>query len=188
MREYTAADLTVLEFDKSVRLRPGMYFGADPHLATSVLTAVVIASLHPGPKAAPIYPPDVTAEILDDLAFSITDNWTTWPDASTTGYYGSLLTPYRWVHAAAAAVSTHTTIETWHAGRALHQNLAGLRPTGPAHDLDAPRGTGTKLIYGLDPSFFIPSTLSTLTRDLHADGCCDLPGQFRLRDHRPTAS
>jgi hypothetical protein len=38
MTEYTAADLTVLEFDQSVRRRPGMYFGADPHLATSILT------------------------------------------------------------------------------------------------------------------------------------------------------
>lgn len=188
MREYTAADLTVLEFDKSVRLRPGMYFGTDPHLATSVLAAVVIASLHPGPKVAPTSPPNVTAEILDDLAFSITDNWPTGPDGSTAGYYGSLLTPYRWVHAAAAAVSTHTTIETWHAGRALHQNLAGLRPAGPPQDLDAPRGTGTKLTYHLDPSFFTPPALSTPARDLHAEGCCDLAGQFRLRDHRPTTS
>ena len=190
VREYTEADLTVLEFDKSVRRWPGMYFGVDPHLATSVLAAVVIASLHPGPKVAPIGPPDVSVEILDNLAFSITDNWPTGPDGSTAGYYGSLLTPYRWVHAAAAAVSTHTTIETWHAGRALHHNLAGLRPTGPPHDLDAPRGTGTgtKLTYHLDPSSFTPSILSTPTRALHAEGCCDLPGQFRLRDHRPTTS
>lgn len=188
VREYTAADITVLEFDKSVRRRPGMYFGADPHLATSILTAVVIASLHPGPKVAPTGPPDVTAEILDDLAFSITDNWPTGPDGSTTGYYGSLLTPYRWIHAAAAAVSTHTTIETWRAGHALHQNLAGLRPTGPPRELDAPRGTGTKLTYRLDPSSFTPSTLNTPTLDLHAEGCCDLLGQFRLRDRRPTTS
>ncbi|GAB3934246.1 hypothetical protein GCM10027614_06910 [Micromonospora vulcania] len=186
--EYTAAGITVLEFDESVRRRPGMYFGVDPHLATNVLTAVVIASLHPGPKVAPTGPPDVTAEILDDLAFSITDNWSTGPDGSTAGYHGSLLTSYRWVHAAAAAVSTHTTIETWHAGHALRQNLAGLRPTGPPHDLDAPRGTGTRLTYHLDPSHFTPSTLDIPTLDLHAEGCCDVPGQFRLRGSRTTTS
>jgi len=187
VREYTAADLSVLEFDQTVRTRPGMYFGADPHLATSILTAVVIASLHPGVKVTPAGPPDVTAEILEDLAFSIADNWPTGPDGSTAGYYGSLLTPHRWVHAAAAAVSTHTTIETWHAGRALCQNLAGLRPAGSPHDLDAPPGTGTKLTYHLDPSYLTSSILSTPTRDLHAEGCCDVPGQFRLRDHRPAA-
>ncbi|WP_430497034.1 hypothetical protein ACQRWP_20695 [Micromonospora trifolii] len=106
MSEYTAANITVLEFDESVRRRPGMNFGADAHLATSVLTAVVIASLHPGPKAAPVGPP----------------------------------------------------------------------------------GTGTKLTYHLDPSYFTPSTLNAPTLDLHAEGCCDLPGQFRLRDMRPTTS
>ena len=163
-----------------------MYFGADPHLATSILTAVVIASLHPGPKVEPTGPPDVTAEILDDLAFSITDNWPTGPDGSTDGYYGSVLTPYRWVHAAAAVMSTHTTIETWQAGHALHQSLAGLRPTGPLHEVQAPPGIGTKLTYRLDPSWFAPSTLSTPALDLHAEGCCDLPGRFRFRDLRPT--
>ncbi|MGC4785033.1 hypothetical protein ACLQ3A_25755 [Micromonospora zamorensis] len=185
MSEYSAEGITVLEFDESVRRRPSMYFGADPHLATTVLTAVVIASLHPGPKVAPTGPPDVIAEILDDLSFSITDNWPTGPDGSTAGYHGSLLTSYRWVHAAAAAVSTHTTIETWHAGHALQQTLAGQRPTGPPQGLDAPGGTGTTLTYHLDPSFFTPSTLDTPTLDLHAEVCCDVPGHFRLRDSRP---
>ncbi|AGZ42168.1 hypothetical protein [Actinoplanes friuliensis] len=185
MKEYTAADLTVLYFDESVRRRPAMYFGTDPHLATSVLTALVIASLHPGPKAAPTGPPDVTAEILDDLVLSITDNWPTGPDGSTAGYFGSVLTSCRWVHAAAAAVSTRTTIETWHAGRAWQQTLTGLRPTGPPRDLDAPPGTGTSLTYHLDPSRFAPSTLGALTRDVHAEGCCELPGEFRLHDRRP---
>ncbi|WP_433263284.1 hypothetical protein ACQPWR_25635 [Micromonospora vinacea] len=188
MSEYTAANITVLDFDESVRRRPGMYFGADAHLATSVLTAVVIASLHPGPRVAPTGPPEVTVEILYDLAFSIGDNWPTGPDGSTAGYYGSLLTSYRWVHAAAAAVSAHTTVETWHAGHALRQDLAGLRPTGPTHGLDAPGGTGTTLTYRLDPSYFMPSTLNAPTLDLHADGCCDLPGQFHLRDRRPATS
>ncbi len=165
-----------------------MYFGADPHLPTSILTAVVIASLHPAPKVAPTGPPDVTAEILGDLAFSITDNWPTGPDGATTGYHGSLLTPYRWIHAAAAAVSTHTTIETWRAGHALHQDLAGLRPTGPPHELDAPRGTGTRLTYRLDPSWFTPPPLDAPTLDLHAEGCCDQLGRFRLRDRRITTS
>ncbi|MCG5469483.1 hypothetical protein LADH09A_003398 [Micromonospora sp. LAH09] len=185
MSEYSAAGITVLEFDESVRRRPGMYFGADPHLATTVLTAIVIASLHPGPKVAPAGPPDVTAEILGDLAFSITDNWPTGPDGSVAGYHGSLLTSYRWVHAAAAAVSTHTTIETWHVGHALQQTLAGLRPTGPPRGLDGPDGTGTTLTYHLDPSSFTPSTLDSPMLDLHAEGCCDVPGRFRLRDSRP---
>ncbi|MET8154109.1 hypothetical protein ACIBSW_34715 [Actinoplanes sp. NPDC049668] len=88
MTEYTAAAITVLAFDESVRRRPGMYFGAEPHLATSILTAVVIASLHPGLKVAPAGPPDVAAEIIADLTFSITDNWPTGPDGSTAGYYG----------------------------------------------------------------------------------------------------
>ncbi|WP_433311646.1 hypothetical protein ACQP0U_25380 [Micromonospora sp. CA-269861] len=188
MSEYSAANITVLEFDESVRRRPGMYLGADAHLATTVLTAVVSASLHPGRRVAPTGPPEVDAEILDDLAFSITDNWPTGPDGSTAGYFGSLLTSYRMVHAAAAVVSTHTTVETWHAGHALRQNLAGLRPTAPPHGFDAPPGSGTRLTYHLDPSSFTPSTLHAPTLDLHAEGCCDLPGQFRLRDRRPTAS
>ncbi|MBB2948791.1 hypothetical protein FB565_008577 [Actinoplanes lutulentus] len=105
MREYSAADITVLDFDESVRRWPGMYFGSDPHLPTSVLTAVVIASLHPGPKVA---------------------------------------------------------------------------PTGPLRDLDARPGTGSTLTYHLDPSFFTRSPLSAPTADLHAAGCCELPGQFHL--------
>ncbi|MFI6243063.1 hypothetical protein ACIBEF_24630 [Micromonospora sp. NPDC050795] len=185
MSEYSAANITVLEFDESVRQRPSMYFGADPHLATTVLTAVVIASLHPGPRVAPSGPPDVTAEILDDLAFSITDNWPTGPGGSTDGHYGSVLTSYRWVHAAAAAVSTQTTIETWYAGHALRQQLAGSRPAGPSHDVDAPGGTGTTMTFRLDPAFFSPSILDAPTLDLHAEVCCDVPGRFRLRDSRP---
>ncbi|MCG5443370.1 hypothetical protein NIE79_001174 [Micromonospora sp. NIE79] len=188
MSEYTAANITVLDFDESVRRRPGMYFGADAHLATSVLTAVVIASLHPGPRVAPTGAPEVTVEILGELAFSIGDNWPTGPDGSMAGYYDSLLTSYRWVHAAAAAVSTHTTVETWHGGHGLRQDLVGLRPTGPAHDVDAPGGTGTTLTYHLDPSYFTPSTLDSPSLDLHAEGCCDLPGQYRLRDLRSTTS
>ncbi|MCG5452655.1 hypothetical protein [Micromonospora hortensis] len=101
---------------------------------------------------------------------------------------GSLLTSYRMVHAAAAAVSTHTRIETWQAGHARHQDLAGLRPAGPVDDFDAPGGTGTRLTYRLDPSYFTPSALHAPTPDLHAEGCCDLPGRFRLRDSRPTRS
>ncbi|MEV1157196.1 hypothetical protein AB0J27_17555 [Micromonospora chokoriensis] len=184
MSEYAGMKITLLELDESVRRRPGMYFGAKPHLATSVLTAVVIASLHPGPKAAPSDPCDVTAEILDDLAFSITDNWPTGPGGSTKGYFGSVLTSYRWVHAAAAAVSTRTTVETWHAGHAVRQQLSGLRPAGPPQAIDAPGGTGTTMTFHLDPAYVTSSTLDAPTLDLHAEVCCDVRGQFRLRDSR----
>jgi hypothetical protein len=58
--EYSAADITVLEFDEAVRKRPGMYFGVgptDPRLATRVLSAVVGGTFHPPAKVAPVHSP-----------------------------------------------------------------------------------------------------------------------------------
>ncbi|SCF36189.1 hypothetical protein GA0074696_4856 [Micromonospora purpureochromogenes] len=53
-KSYSRTDITVLEFDGSVR---------NPRLATEVLCAVLRHALHPAIKVAPIHTPYVTAQI-----------------------------------------------------------------------------------------------------------------------------
>src|SRR4051812_27462749 len=97
-RDYSLADITVLEFDDSVRRRPGMYFGvgrADPRLPTMVLRAVVGHAFHPATVVAASHAPDVLAEVTAGLAFSVTDDQAetlAGQELPQLGYYGSLLT------------------------------------------------------------------------------------------------
>jgi len=131
---YRLADIRVMEFDDSVRERPGMYFGAnrlDPRLATWVLRAVVAHAFHPGTRVAACHVPHVVAEVLAGLAFSVADDQAETladQDVPQLGYYDSLLTPVRWSSAAAAALSSQTTVEVWRDGRGFRQRLIGARP------------------------------------------------------------
>ncbi|MGC4895370.1 hypothetical protein [Micromonospora sp. DT31] len=99
--DYSAATITVLDFDDSVRKRPGLYFGVgreDPRLATRVLLAVVTHAFHPATRVAASHTPDVVAEITADLAFSVTDDQAdvlTGQGLPKLGYYDSLLTSDR---------------------------------------------------------------------------------------------
>jgi hypothetical protein len=196
--EYSAADITVLEFDEAVRKRPGMYFGVgptDPRLATRVLSAVVGGAFHPPAKVAPVHSPVVVAEITADLAFSVTDNRAdalTGEGTPRQGYYGSLLTSNRWKSAAASAVSARTTVDVWRDGRGLRQELAGLRPTGPPTEFAGPAGEGTRVAYLLDTGYLDPASAITTDLgglDLHGPGCAPPagPGSVLLRDLRTRA-
>jgi len=126
---YSAADITVLSMVDAVRKRPGMYFGVgpgDPRLATKVLGAVVTHAFHPATRVADRHTPHVVVEITADLAFSVTDDQAetlTGEDMPRCGYENSLLTPDRWLAAAAAAVSSQTTVEIWRDDRGFRQQL-----------------------------------------------------------------
>jgi hypothetical protein len=135
--DYTRADITVVEFDDTVRARPGMYFGVsrvDPRLPTWILRAVVGHAFHPATRVAGSHVPNVVAEGTADLAFSVTDDQAETladQDLPQLGYYGSLLTPVRWSSAAAAAVASQTTVEVCGTGAASGQRLIGARPVEP---------------------------------------------------------
>jgi DNA gyrase/topoisomerase IV subunit B len=191
---YSAADITVLSMADAVRKRPGMYFEVgpgDPRLATNVLCAVVRHAFHPPARVADSHTTRVVVEITADLAFSVTDDQAetlTSPDTPKLGYEKSLLTPTRWLCAAAAAVSSQTTVEIWREGQGFRQRLTGLSPSGPPAQFPAPVGSGTRVAYVLDPAFFgsavITSDIGTL--DVHGPHCADDvgPGEIVVRDHR----
>ncbi|MBQ0896209.1 hypothetical protein KBX37_24465 [Micromonospora sp. U56] len=193
--DYSGVKLTVLEFDDAVRKRPGMYFGAareDPGLATQVLCTVLRHALHPAAKVAPDHTPHVIAEISADLAFSATDDQAdALSDQGTpwNGYYGSLLTNNRWAHAAAAVLSSQTTVEIWRNGRGFRQQLNGLRPVEPPAEFSAPAGSGTRVTYILDTGYF--DSAAAITTDLahldvHSLYCTypAAPGNVIIRDLR----
>ncbi len=130
---YSAADLTILSMPEAVRKRPGMYFGIGPgdrRLATRVLCKVVIDAFHPAARVAAGHAPHVVADITADLAFAVTDDQAQLDPSGNAvlGYEKSMLTPERWLYAAAASVSTRTVVEVWQDGRGFRQTLAGLRP------------------------------------------------------------
>ncbi|WP_410580726.1 hypothetical protein [Amycolatopsis sp. lyj-108] len=160
--EYSTADIEVLEFDESVRHRPGMYFGVsldDPRLPSNVVHVGVDHAVHPAPHLTAPHSPVVAVEILDDLSFSITDDQLCAAEGCRvpdSGYFGSLLGPDRWTLAAASALSRRTTVKVWQDGRGLHQELAGLRPIGPPESFTAPRGRGTTVTIELDPGRLPP--------------------------------
>lgn len=73
--EYSAADITVLEFDESVLKRPGMYFGValdDPRLPTKLLEAAAGHALHPATRVAEAHSLVSVIEILGDTRFRVT--------------------------------------------------------------------------------------------------------------------
>jgi hypothetical protein len=194
--EYDAARITVREFDEFARRSPAVFFGVaqdDPRLATEVLRGVLAHALHPATRVAPVHTPQVEVEVRGDLAFSVTDDQADAADtldgqAPRLGYFGSLLGPARWVAAVAAALSTRTVAEVWWDGRGFRQHLAGIRPTGEPEVFDAPAGTGTRVVFDLDPAYFgagIAADLGSL--DPHAPDCAAEPGargRVVLRDLR----
>lgn len=192
--DYSLADITMVEFDDSVRGRPGMYFGAiraDPRLPTWVPRTVVAHALHPATRVAASHVPNVVAEVTADLAFWVTDDQAeTLADLGLPplGYYGSLLTPVRWASAAAAAVSSQTTVEIWRDGRGLRQRLVGARPVEPPMPFAAPAGAGTRVAYLLDAAYFgsavVTADLASL--DVHGPHCTDSagPGTVLIHDRR----
>jgi hypothetical protein len=192
--EYSVEGITVLEFDDSVRRRPGMYFGVgkeDPRLATRVLCAVVGGAFHPAAKVAACHTPDVVAEITADLVFSVTDDQAetlTGRDVPVLGYYDSLLTSSRWLSAAAAALSSQTTVEVWRDGRCFRQRHVGMRPVEPPAEFSAPAGAGTRVAYVLDPAHIGSALITTdiASLDVHGPDCSDTtgPGNVVIRDLR----
>lgn len=192
---YSAADIQVLEFDESVRSRPGMYFGVareDQALATKVLCCVLVHALHPAASLAPAHTARAYADICADLTFSVTDDQVGAADEHgipRLGYYSSLLGTDRWMLAAAAAVSSRAVVEVWQDGRGFRQELIRLRPAATPHEFDAPAGSGTTVTFDLDPAYFgddaaITSGLNAL--DLHGPHCADQPGpgHLTIRDLR----
>lgn len=195
MTDYSAAGIEVLEFDESVRRRPGMYFGVardNPGLATEVLCGVLGHALHPAARVGPAHTSQVTAEVVGDLAFMVADDRAFALDRdgpARLGYFGSLLGPDRWASAAAAAVSSRTVVEVWRDGVGFRQELAGIRPlTGPRR-YDPPPDAGTRVSFELDPDYFgsghaIASDLAGF--DPHGPDCVEPagPGQVTLVDVR----
>ncbi|ADL48501.1 hypothetical protein [Micromonospora aurantiaca (nom. illeg.)] len=192
--DYSLAKIRVLEFDESVRERPGMYFGVgrdDPRLATRVLCAVVGHAFHPATIVAASHTPDVVAEINADLIFSVTDDQAdvlTGRGMPKLGYHGSLLTSERWSSAAAAAVSSQTTVEVWRHGHGFRQRLVGLRPVEPPAEFAAPAGAGTRVAFVLDPAYFGSAAITTdiASLDVHGPDCTNTIGSGKvvIRDRR----
>ncbi|SNY44938.1 hypothetical protein [Paractinoplanes atraurantiacus] len=186
---YSAADLTVLSMTDAVRRRPGMFFAPGPDLATRVLCTVIGHAFHPAATVAAAHTPRVVADITAGLAFSVTDDQAAAdPDRPRLGYDGTLLTPERWSYAAAVAVSTHTSVETWRDGRGFRQSLTGLHPLKPPEPLTAPAGAGTRVAYVLDPAFFGPAAITADLAALDVHGprrtAPSGPGEVLIRDHR----
>ncbi|GII58948.1 hypothetical protein Pth03_73370 [Planotetraspora thailandica] len=191
---YSAADITILEFDDSVRTRTAMYFRASresPELATRVLSEVVGHALHPATRVGPPHTARAHAEISADLAFSVEDDLTDALDDQgrpRPGYYDSLLGPDRWLSGAAAALSGRTVVEVWRDGRGFRQELAGLRPLGAPEEFEPSAGGGTRLSCELDPALFAPGSAITTdldSLDLHGTHCPEPHGgHVTIRDLR----
>jgi hypothetical protein len=186
---YDASMITVLEFDDSVRKRPGLYFGLpreDPELPTAVLCTVLGHATHPDARF-PVHSPRVRADVSGDLAFAVTDD--VLGPFPSNGFGGTLIPHGRWGHAAAAAVSTRVTVEVWWDGQGLRQELARSRPVAEPVAFEAHAGTGIRVAYVLDPGYFgagaaITTELSTL--DICGPYCAQPggPGDVVIRDLR----
>ncbi|MEW2504685.1 hypothetical protein ACQPXB_29205 [Amycolatopsis sp. CA-161197] len=194
-REYSTADIKLIEFDESVRHWPGMYFGVtldDPKLPTDVLIGVIGHAVHPATHLADPRSPVVRVEILGDLTFSITDDQLCPAERCRVperGYFESLLGPDRWTLAAAAVVSRRTVVEVWRAGSGLSQELSGLRPVGSPESFTASHGRGTTVTIELDPDCLGANAAITTDIDTlalyHQDDCgTAAPHQVTINDRR----
>ncbi|MFF0578253.1 hypothetical protein [Streptosporangium saharense] len=193
--EYSAAHITVREFDESVRERPGMYFevGLDnPRLPITLLSVAAQHALHPATRVAQEHSLTSMIEILGALRFRVTINQRhTWPDSPPLGYHDSLIGPEWWLLAAIGALCETTTVEIWCDGRGFRQELAGLRPRTAVRGFEPPPGSGTRITFALDaqnlpPGAAFPADLGGL--DVHGPYCAaaDGPGTVVIRDHRNT--
>lgn len=193
-QRYSAADITVLEFDAAVLKRPGMYFGVgldDPRLPASLLSAAARHALHPATRVAEDHSLATEITILGDLCFTMTiDQQHTWPDSPPLGYFDSLLGPEWWLLAAIASLCTSTAVDMWSDGQGFRQELAGLRPLSPVQRFDPQAGSGTRITFTIDgsnlpPGAAFPADLGTI--DVHGTDCtaADGPGHVVIRDDRP---
>ncbi|HEY4456274.1 MAG TPA: hypothetical protein VGN81_18320 [Pseudonocardiaceae bacterium] len=175
--EYSAADITIVEFDAAIRRAPGMYFwvAADsPALPSNIVGQTVSNALHPDTYAAPWHSAAVRVEIIGDLAFTVTDD----NALPTPGYYESLLGHGRLLTAAAAVFGKRTIVEVWQDYRGLHQHLDHLHPIAPAREFTPATARGTRITCHLDPALLAPG--ATIAADLsayvrHLPDCDQLP-------------
>ncbi|WP_198653838.1 hypothetical protein [Actinocorallia populi] len=193
-QRYSAADITVLEFDASVLKCPGMYFGGgleNPRLPALLLSAAARHALHPAARVAEDHSLAAEIAVLGDLCFNMTiSQQHVWPDSPSRGYFDSLLGPEWWLLAAIATLCTTTTVEMWSDGRGFSQELAGLRPLGTVQSFDPQARSGTSITFTIDgrnlpSSAAFPADLGTI--DAHGPDCtaADGPGYVVIRDHRP---
>ncbi|MFD9320573.1 hypothetical protein ACFWDQ_23355 [Streptomyces sp. NPDC060053] len=193
--EYSAADITVLDFTDHVRRCPGMYFRVgprSPEFATSVLCRVLSSALHPDTRLAPDHTLRVDVGISGDLAFAVTDDHAGQMDRQgrpRLGFHDSLLGADRWMTAAAAALARRAVVEVWRDGRGFRQALTALRPDSAPVRFEPPAGSGTRVAVELDPEYFgreaaIGDDLGSL--DLHGPYCVEPggPGHIVIRDAR----
>ncbi|WP_433795462.1 hypothetical protein [Actinoplanes sp. CA-252034] len=187
--EYDASHIEVLEFDESVRRRPGMYFYVardDPRLVDGVLGVVLFDAIHPESRWEGSHSP-VTAEITGDFAFSVANDRAEALATSEGEAPADLLHRMNWQTRAAAAMSIRTVVEVWHDQTGLRQEFAGTHPSAPPAAFSPPAGSGTRISCVLDPSLFAPNAaISADGADVDAHGpYCLIPhGPMEIRDLR----
>jgi hypothetical protein len=196
--EYSAADITVVEFDEAVRKRPGMYFGVglrDPRLPASLLSAVGGHVLHPPARTAEAHSLQSLIEIGDREFTTVLDLPPSRdePNLPATNYFEYLNGAGWWLMAAVMALCERVVVEEWQDGHAFRQELVGIRPRSVPEPIDAPPGSGIRVVFALDPEYVghgmvFPADLGHL--DLHGSDCAEPegPGRVVVRDLRVTSS
>jgi hypothetical protein len=191
---YSAAHITVLSFEDSVRKRTGMYFAVGPgssDLPSNVLRGVIQDALHPvGGGHRP-----VVAEVTADLCFTVADDQPLFLSdlgEPEPGFYDSLIDKRRWALAAAAALSSRTLIEIRAGGQGWRQELTGTAPALPELFAAPGEADGTWAAFELDAGFLAPGAAIVVSperlRAWDAD-CARCAGLRRadaltIRDHR----
>lgn len=168
--EYTAASITLLTIDESVRKRPAMYFGAgrdSPILADQVVRTVV-SSLGWDSESEPA---DARLVVEGDLRFTVSAG-AVGPEVDKDGAvrigHGAAVW-FRWPVMAAASVSVRTRLEFRVDGRLWSQELRGIKAQAPPAELGPVPGRGLVATFELDADFFAPGV--TITRDLDRLRC-----------------
>jgi DNA gyrase/topoisomerase IV subunit B len=184
-REYTAADITVLSFEDSVRKRTGMYFAVAPNspdLPTNIVRGVIDDALHSA-RASAHHTFEI--EVTGDLRFTVADDQPPALDERgepKQGFYGSMIDKARWALAAAAALSTHTLIEIRAGGRGWRQELTGSIPTLPEPFAAPDESDGTRVALELDAAFLATDAAISTSPDRlqpRGTGCATCAGTPR---------
>lgn len=196
--EYSAADITVVEWDEAIRKRPGMYFGVglrDSRLPASLLSAVGGHVLHPPTRTAEAHSLHGLIEIPGDRSFTVM-----WglplsgdePDLPAPNYFDSLIGAGWWLLAAVMALCERAVVEAWRDDHAFRQEFAGIRPLSTPERIDSPPDSGSRVTFALDPEHVghdmaFPTDLEHL--DLHGPDCAVPAGSGRvvIRDLRASS-